>query len=144
MRALVFALVLLFASAAQAEYKLRITEDQVIHNPEEWEIASDAGSYKIYVLKESTNSTEKYPIVYTVVELVPPREMIKSMPKVLRIYTAGIMECPNQLFNLMDEYYVDENNRIVYVRLYDTEESVVEMRTPGTARRAVYEKVCAH
>lgn len=144
MRALITALVFLFSSAAQAEYKLQINESQVIHNPAEWEIAGDAGSYKIYVLKESINSTEKYPIVYTMVEMNPTRELVTSLPKIFRIYTAGVMECPNQLFNLMDEYYVDEKNQIVYVRLHETEESVVEMRTPGTARRAVYEKVCPH
>jgi hypothetical protein len=127
MRALVLALVFLFSGAAAAEYKLQIEEDQVVHNPAEWLIAGAEGDYRLYVHTASIGTNERYVITYTMVK---------------RIYTAGIMECPNEVFNLMDDYFVDVNNSIIYVRLHESGESLVEVRTPLTARRAVYEKVC--
>lgn len=144
MRALVLALVFLFSSAASAEYKLSVDKEGIVkYDPAEWTFAGAEADYKLYVLTEAVNSVEKYPIVYTMLEFEKPRELIQSMPSIKRIFTAGIMECPNQIFNLMDDYYVDAKNQIVYVRLYEVDEFVAEVSKPGTARRAVYEKVCA-
>ena len=145
MRALVLALVFLFSGAAAAEYKLQINEGQITHNPAEWLIAGAEGDYRVYVHTSSIGTNEKYAITYTVVEFNDPkgRKMIsEGFPNVYRIYTAGIMECPNEVFNLMDDYFVEAENKIVYVRLHESGESLVEVRTPLTARRAVYEKVC--
>jgi hypothetical protein len=147
MRALVLALVFLFSGAAAAEYKLQIEEDRVVHNPAEWSIAGAEGGYRLYVHTSSMGTNEKYVITYTAVEFDEPegRKMIsEGFPNVKRIYTAGIMECPNEVFNLMDDYFVDVNNRILYVRLHEMGEALVEVRSPLTARRAVYEKVCGH
>ena len=146
MRARFLALVFLFSGATAAEYKLRIDEDKIAHNTDEWAIAGAEGGYRLYVHKSSLNTNEKYVIVYTVVDFddAKGRNLIPGLPFIKRIYTAGIMECPNEIFNLMDDYFVDVNNQIVYVRLHESGESLVEMHTPGTARRAVYEQVCAH
>ena len=145
MRALVLALVFLFSGAAAAEYKLQIDEGKVVHNPAEWEIAGAEAGYRLYVHTSSIGTNERYVITYTLVEFDDPkgRKMIsEGFPNVKRIYTAGIMECPNEVFNLMDDYFVDVDNKIIYVRLHESGESLVEVRTPLTARRAVYEKVC--
>ena len=145
MRALVLALVFLFSGAAAAEYKLQIDEGKVVHNPAEWAIAGAEAGYRLYVHASSIGTNERYVITYTVVEFDDPkgRKMIsEGFPNVKRIYTAGIMECPNEVFNLMDDYFVDVDNKIIYVRLHESGESLVEVRTPLTARRAVYEKVC--
>jgi hypothetical protein len=145
MRALVLALVFLFSGAAAAEYKLQINEGQITHNPAEWLIAGAEAGYRLYVHTSSVGTNERYVITYTLVEFDDPkgRKMIsEGFPNVKHIYTAGIMECPNEVFNLMDDYFVDVNNTIIYVRLHESGESLVEVRTPLTARRAVYEKVC--
>ena len=145
MRALVLALVFLFSGAAAAEYKLQIDEGQIKHNPAEWLIAGAEAGYRLYVHTSSIGTNERYVITYTLVEFDDPkgRKMIsEGFPNVKRIYTAGIMECPNEVFNLMDDYFVDVDNKIIYVRLHESGESLVEVRTPLTARRAVYEKVC--
>ena len=145
MRALVLALVFLFSGAAAAEYKLQIDEGQIKHNPAEWAIAGAEAGYRLYVHTSSIGTNERYVITYTAVEFDDPkgRKMIsEGFPNVKRIYTAGIMECPNEVFNLMDDYFVDVDNKIIYVRLHESGESLVEVRTPLTARRAVYEKVC--
>jgi hypothetical protein len=145
MRALVLALVFLFSGAAAAEYKLQIDEGKVVHNPAEWLIAGAEAGYRLYVHTASVGTNERYVITYTAVEFDDPkgRKMIsEGFPNVRRIYTAGIMECPNEVFNLMDDYFVDLDNKIIYVRLHESGESLVEVRTPLTARRAVYEKVC--
>jgi len=145
MRALVLALVFLFSGAAAAEYKLQIDEGKVVHNPAEWAIAGSEAGYRLYVHASSIGTNERYVITYTAVEFDDPkgRKMIsEGFPNVKRIYTAGIMECPNEVFNLMDDYFVDVDNKIIYVRLHESGESLVEVRTPLTARRAVYEKVC--
>jgi hypothetical protein len=145
MRALVLALVFLFSGAAAAEYKLQIDEGKVVHNPAEWLIAGAEAGYRLYVHTSSIGTNERYVITYTAVEFDDPkgRKMIsEGFPNVKRIYTAGIMECPNEVFNLMDDYFVDVDNKIIYVRLHESGESLVEVRTPLTARRAVYEKVC--
>jgi hypothetical protein len=145
MRALVLALVFLFSGAAAAEYKLQIDEGKVVHNPAEWAIAGAEAGYRLYVHTSSIGTNEQYVITYTAVEFddAKGRKMIsEGFPNVKRIYTAGIMECPNEVFNLMDDYFVDVDNKIIYVRLHESGESLVEVRTPLTARRAVYEKVC--
>jgi len=145
MRALVLALVFLFSGAAAAEYKLQIDEGKVVHNPAEWAIAGAEAGYRLYVHTSSIGTNERYVITYTAVEFddAKGRKMIsEGFPNVKRIYTAGIMECPNEVFNLMDDYFVDVDNKIIYVRLHESGESLVEVRTPLTARRAVYEKVC--
>ena len=144
MRALVLALVFLFSGAAAAEYKLQIEEDKVVHNPQDWVAAGAEGGYILYVNNASINTGEKYVITYTMVEFDDPkgRNLISGFPSITRIYTAGIMECPNEIFNLMDDYFVDVDNKIIYVRLHESGESLVEVWTPLTARRAVYEKVC--
>lgn len=145
MRALVLALVFLFSGAAAAEYKLQIDEGKVVHNPAEWAIAGAEAGYRLYVHTSSIGTNERYVITYTAVEFddAKGRKIIsEGFPNVKRIYTAGIMECPNEVFNLMDDYFVDVDNKIIYVRLHESGESLVEVRTPLTARRAVYEKVC--
>ena len=146
MRALTLALVFLFCiPATAAEFKLNIIDNVTVeHNSEDWELVSVESNYDLYVAKKNLATGEKYPKVHTLVEFNEPEgvQLGQLVGRTKRIYSFGIMECPNELFNMMNDFFVDKNNQIVYIQDHAVGEYLVEVRTPGTPRRAAYERVC--
>jgi hypothetical protein len=146
MRALILALVFLFSvPATAAEFKLNIIDNNMVeHNSEDWELVAVESNYDLYVAKKNIDTGEKYPKVHTMVEFNNPEGVTlgQLIGQTRRIYSFGIMECPNELFTMMNDFFVDKNNQFVYIQNHEIGEYLVEVRTPKTARRAVYERVC--
>ena len=116
MRALTLALVFLFCiPATAAEFKLNIIDNVTVeHNSEDWELVSVESNYDLYVAKKNLATGEKYPKVHTLVEFNEPEgvQLGQLVGRTKRIYSFGIMECPNELFNMMNDFFVDKNNKI--------------------------------
>lgn len=146
MRNVLLAAMFIFSTVASAEeFKLQFTDPtQINHNSEDWVSAATTSKYELYVNKTSVESKEGIVPIHTVVEFYPPNGVTLEQLSVLvkRIYSYGLMECKNGIFHLLNDWFVDKNNQVVYIQSHDFGAYEVDVRAKNTPRNDLYLLVC--
>lgn len=137
---------MLFTANSYAEnFRLALINDSFIqHNSDDWTIAARTNKYELYVNTTSIAAIASTVEVHSITEFYPP-DGIKLEPiaePVKRIYTYGIMECKKGIFNLLNSWYVDKNNKIVYNQVHEFGTYEIDVRPTNTPRNDLYQLVC--
>jgi len=138
-------LVILSTQLHAQEYELPITQDgKIIYNESDWQPAAQSNLFQLSVHKNSLGVRQRIISVYSVTEFHNPAGQKYEMfqDPIYKIYTFGLLECHDALFNILNHWYVDKNNKIVYNETKPAGSYVVDMRANNTPRNDLYRLVC--
>ena len=138
-------LVILSTQIYAQKYELPITQDgKIIYNENEWQLAAQSNLFQLLVHKSSLSARQRLVPVYSVTEFHNPAGQKYDMLQepVFKIYTFGLLECHDALFSILNHWFVDKNNKIVYNEIKPAGSYVVDMRTNNTPRNDLYRLVC--
>lgn len=121
-----------------------INNNHIEYNSKDWQLAAQSNIYDLYVSKKSLNTKERIVAMTSVTEFNDPEGyQFKDIPGVIqKIYTYGIVECPNGLLNLLNSWYVDKHNKIVYTQEHTINTYIVDLRQRNTPRNDLFQLVC--
>lgn len=146
MRNILLAAMFIFSTGAAAEeFKLQFTDPtQINHNSNDWIVAATTSKYELYVNKTSVSSAEETVSIHTVVEFYPPSgvTMAQLNVPVKRIYSYGVLECRKGIFHLLNDWFVDKNNQVIYNQSHELGTYDVDMRPKNTPRNDLLLLVC--
>lgn len=147
MRNIILAAMFIFSTSVLAEeFKLQFTDPtQINHNNNDWVVAATTSTYELYVNKSSISSKESVVTIHTIVEFYPPNgvNMEQLILPIKRIYSYGLIECKNGIFHLMNDWFVDKNNQVVYIQSHELGTYEVDVRAKNTPRNDLYLLVCS-
>jgi hypothetical protein len=144
MRKLLVVALFLFIPIVKADHNLAIIDKHVSYNSEDWQLAAQSNLYSLFIHKKSLNTGD---LVVEMTSMVEFHNLdgykYKAMSEnTKRIYTYGIIECKNGLLNLMNGWYVDKTDKIIYTEDHLVIEYQVDLREPNTPRNDLYKLVC--
>lgn len=146
MKKLLFTLTIILSTYLHAqEYELPITQDgKIDYNENEWQLAAQSNLFQLLVHKSSLDVRQRIVPVYSVTEFHNPAgQKYDMLPEpVYKIYTFGFIECHNALFNIINHWFVDKNNKIVYNETKPAGSYLVDMRANNTPRNDLYRLIC--
>lgn len=145
MKKLLLLAILLSNQLCAKEYELPITQDGIIvHAENEWQTAAQSNLFQLSVHKSSLDKRQRIVSVYSVTEFNNPAGQKYEMfqEPVYKIYTFGLLECHDSLFNILNHWFVDKNNKIVYNETKPAGSYVIDMRANNTPRNDLYRLVC--
>lgn len=136
--------VILMTSLHAQENQLLIIDNTIVHNDQEWQLAAQSNIFQLSVHHSSLGRSTRIVPVYSVTEFNNPAGQQYEMfnEPIYKIYTFGLLECHNSLFSILQHWYVDKNNKIVYNETKSAGTYVVDMRAPNTPRNDLYRLVC--
>jgi hypothetical protein len=145
MKKLLLLAIILSTQLNAQEYQLPITQDgKIMHNENEWQPAAQSNLFQLSVHKSSLGAKQRIIPIYSVTEFNNPTgqkyEMLQE--PVYKIYTFGLLECHDALFSILNHWFVDSNNKIVYNEVKPAGSYVVDMRANNTPRNDLYRLVC--
>jgi len=145
MKKIIFAFLTILSVGSKAqEFQLSITENnQIIYNEAVWQQAAQSNIFQLYVHKASLNIRQRQVPVYSVTEFNDPAgqkyEMLEQ--PVYKIYTFGLLDCQTALFNIINHWFVDKDNKIVYNDVKSVGSYIVDMSANNTPRNDLYRLV---
>ena len=72
-----------------------------------------------------------------------PGVMMGGLPiPIKRIFSFGLMDCSRMRLALLNDWFVDNTNQVVYNQNHEPGEYLVDLSTPDTPRNAAYQAVC--
>jgi len=138
-------LIILSTQLHAQEYELPITQDgKILHNENDWQPAAQSNLFQLSVLQNSLGVRQRTVPVYSVTEFHNPAGQKYEMfeEPVYKIYTFGLLDCRDALFSILNHWFVDKNNKIVYNETKPAGSYVVDMRANNTPRNDLYRLVC--
>ncbi len=137
---------LLVAPVAIAEnFLLNFTDESHIQFDQTvWQQAAHTNNYGLFVHKKSLNTHELTLEMTSLVEFHKPggfKFELFPVP-VKRIYTYGIIECKNGVFNVLNSWYVDSSDKIVYTETHSLDSYIVDMTEQNTPRNDLFRMTC--
>lgn len=145
MKKIIFAFLTILSVGSKAqEFQLSITENnQIIYNEAVWQQAAQSNIFQLSVHKASLNIRQRQVPVYSVTEFNDPAgqkyEMLEQ--PVYKIYTFGLLDCQTALFNIINHWFVDKDNKIVYNDVKSVGSYIVDMSANNTPRNDLYRLV---
>ena len=114
----------------------------IIHNPEDWSLASSTAGFDLYIAKTLLKEKKQNYLVHSVTVLKPPRTFNGIEGIVDKIYTNGVLMCDNAVIVLYSEFFTDKNGKVAFYNAFEPGAYVVELSTKNTARNDVYNLLC--
>lgn len=114
----------------------------IIHNPEDWALASSTAGFDLYIDKTLVKEKKPNYLLHSVTVLKPPRTFNGIEGIVERIYTNGVLVCDSSVIVLYSEFFTDKNGVIKFYNAFEPGAYVVEVATRNTARNDVYNLLC--
>lgn len=140
-----FAILLTFfliSAFAENAFKLNFFDNnsKIDYVPEDWQFVAHESNFSLFVSRQfSTDSNIRY--IHTLTFFDEPTTYT-NFGTVSKIYTYAAIDCNNELISLLNDFYVDENNKIVYSQSNNLGALVAEISTKKTARNELYKVVC--
>ncbi len=139
-------LILSVCGFAQAQdYNITFKDKSHIeYNATTWQLAAHTSQYDLYVNKKSIGNKDRVTETTSMVVFHDADGFRYDFfpERVKRIYTYGIIECTNGIFNLLNSWYVDKENKIVYTEIHSNDSYLVDMRASNTSRNDLFQLVC--
>lgn len=145
MKKIILSFIFLCSNCLAGEFSLNFEKEKLIkYKQEDWVNVAQTTQFELSVNKDSVSTKEKTPEIYSLVEFHNPEGVkIESLPtKIKKIYTYGIIECKNGIFHLLNSWYVDKNDEIIFAEINDFGTYDVEMLTKNTPRNDLFLMVC--
>jgi len=137
------AFLMLSAHAAQSEFLLNITKDDVIiHNQNDWYFVTKSDEHDIYIEKSTVGAEDEVVRFHAFVPYHEPQYMYGVDVPVTALYVYGSLHCGKQKLMLLMDMYVDENNKIVFRNSYEVNSNIVNLNVPHTTRFDILNLVC--
>ena len=129
--------------AAQSEYLLNITKDDVIiHNQKDWHFVTKSDDYDIYIEKSTIGSKKEIVRFHAFVPYHKPQYMYGVDVPVRALYVYGSLHCGKEKLMLLLDLYVDVTNKIVFRNEYEVNSNIVSLNVPHTTRFEILNLVC--
>ena len=114
----------------------------IIHNPEDWILASSTAGFDLYIDKTLTKERRPIYLLHSVTILKPPRTFAGVDGIIDKIYTNGIMMCDDAVLVLASEFFTDKNGVVKFYNSFESGSYIVELFTKNTARNDAYNLLC--
>ena len=132
-----------FSYASQKEYKLNITDDDVIiHDQTDWHFVVKSDDYDIYIEKGMLGTKNEVVSFHAFVPYHTPEKMYGTDVPVKALYVYGSLHCDKQKLMLLMDMYVDETNKIIFRNTYEVNTNIVPLNVPHTTRFDILILVC--
>lgn len=129
--------------AAQSEYSLNITKDgTIIHDQKDWHFVTKSDGHDIYIEKGMLGSKAEIVKFHAYIPYHKPLEIYEANVVANVLYVYGSLHCGKQKLMLLEDLYVDVNNKIVFNNSYGVNSHIVDLNIPGTTRFDILNLVC--
>jgi hypothetical protein len=146
MRSFLLSALLCFSVAASAAgFKLQFADPtQIILNDSDWSLVSHTESYDLYLALEMIGAGTQSPKMHSMVVFhQDPGVALGGLPvPIKRIFSFGLMDCSRGRLALLNDWFVDSTNQVVYNQNHEPGEYLVDLLTPNTPRNDAYLAVC--
>jgi hypothetical protein len=147
MRSFLLLVLLCFSvTASAAGFKLQFADPtQIVLNDSDWSLVSHSESYDLYLAQEmigagTHQSTKMHSMV---VFHRDPGVMLGGLPvPIKRIFSFGLMDCSQGRLTLLNDWFVDNTNQVIYNQNHEPGEYLVDLSIPNTPRNDAYLAVC--
>lgn len=137
------AFLMLSSHAAQSEFLLNITkEDVIVHNQNDWYFVTKSDEHDIYIEKSTVGAEDEVVRFHAFVPYHEPQHMYGVDVPVTALYVYGSLHCGKQKLMLLMDMYVDANNKIVFRNSYEVNSNIVNLNVPHTTRFDILNLVC--
>ena len=144
MKKLLF-LTLLCFSSVKADPAIKFVDStHILYEPTQWQLAAQSNIYDLSIDKNSLIADSIIKEITSMTEFHDPDgHKFNSVTERIRIiYSYGIIDCDSGLFNLLQSWYVDNNNKVIYNEAHFDKSYLVDMRTRNTPRNDLFFLVC--
>jgi hypothetical protein len=129
-----------------APFRLKVTpvgEDQIVsYDPNDWEFIAKESHYTVNIAKGEIENNKGFMMVQSNTTY-DGHEVYSYMEKpVKRVFTYGALDCSEKKFYILGELFSAEDNTVQMIRYHEWGEWVSDLNGEGTARNAVYKRVC--
>jgi hypothetical protein len=128
-----------------AGFKLQFADPtQIIVNESDWTKVSHNESYDLYLATEMIGVGPQASKMHSMVIFhQDPGVMMGGLPvPIKRIFSFGLIDCGRSRLTLLNDWFVDVTNQVVYNQNHEPGEYLVDLSTPATARNDAYLAVC--
>ena len=135
------------ANAGQESYRLPFVELQngstkIPFVEHEWVLGTERADWSLYLEKGMLKEHKSMYEFHGATAYKKPYYSDALKMEVSKIYTYGVLNCNEANLYILFEWYVDENENIVFKSTHEFGTYVVEMLTPSSARNDVYNQIC--
>jgi hypothetical protein len=149
MKRLFFFVMTLFALTAYAgeQYRLPFVELQngTVKIPfveNEWVLGTERADWLLYLEKGMFTKKQEMYEFHAATIYKKPYHSDAINADISKIYTYGVLNCQEANLYILFEWYVDNDETMVFKGSYEYGAYTVEMLTPITARNDVYNQIC--
>ena len=129
--------------AAQSEYLLNITKDDVIiHNQNDWHFVTKSDKHDIYIERGMVGTKQEIVTFHAFVSYEEPQDFYGIDKPISALYVYGSLHCGRQQLMMLMDLYVDANNKIASRRPYEPNSFIVSLNVPHTTRFDILNLVC--
>ena len=116
--------------------------ERIIHNSKDWQYIGGEKDYTVYIEKGMLNEKQALYEFHSVTEFNKSFNYSIIKEPVKRIYTYGIVNCPEANLYLLGDLFADENNIIVYRQYHEFGSYITNLSDDNTVRSAIYNVLC--
>jgi hypothetical protein len=141
----IFLLTLLCFSLAKADPAINFVGPNYIeYDSSQWQLAAQSNIYDLLINKNSLTTKSTIKEITSMTEFHDPdgHKFNSVTERIKIIYSYGIIDCDAGLFNLLQSWYVDNNNKVIYTETHFDKSYLVDMRTRNTPRNDLFQLVC--
>jgi hypothetical protein len=146
---LILILCLFTITTAYADsFRLNIITDvekdkYVIYDADDWIFVKSQNNFDLYLNKgELEKSSEGSYLIHTMTLFKEGRKYEQMDTITTNIFSYGILECGSAKLYLLGNIFTDHTYKANWIQTFDHGAYVSDMTTEGTAREAIYLKVC--
>lgn len=143
MQNLVFCFLMLISSLVipQDIYRFQFEDNKLLYNSEDWYYIIEEESYDFYLAINMSKTDDGLIRIHSLAQFKNPQDQVIGETPISKLYSFGVLSCEQKMFYLLNDFYVDENNLIVYTENYEPGEFIVPLKG-NILRRMVYEFAC--
>ena len=142
---LLTALLCFSVTATAKEFRLQFSDPtQVVVNDSDWVKVSHNDIYDLYISQYAIGTNEQSPYIHSMVLFhdTPGTTFNNIIGPVKRIFTFGNLDCRQGVLTLLNDWFVDITNQVVYTQSHAPGEYLTEVLTNHTPRNDAYNAIC--
>lgn len=143
----VMAVFFAFTANAKQSYSLPFVEVQngvtkIPFIPNEWVLGAERADWSLYMEKGMLQEHKQMYEFHAATIYKEPYYSNATKTEISIIYTYGVLNCNEGNLYILNEWYVDPDETLVFRSSHEFSSYIVDMTTPDAARNDVYNQIC--
>jgi len=116
--------------------------EKIVHNSSDWHYVGKEPLFFLSIEKGMLGNKNDLYEFHSVTEFYKPYKYQSFSEPIHRVYSYGVLNCPQAAFYLMISLYVDVNNVVVFREYHEFGTYISPLKGTNTARQNIYDILC--